>query len=49
MEEEKPTTRLLLENARDLFEKLKWERGRLEEGWSVYDSFNFVVTASSLC
>jgi hypothetical protein len=45
---EKSITRLQLENADDLFSKLQWERARLEEGWSVYDSFNFVVTAHHL-
>lgn len=31
-----------------MYEKLKWEAQRLEDGWSVYDSFNFVVTAHHL-
>jgi hypothetical protein len=46
--DEKPVTRLQLENAVDLFAKLQWEKGRLEDGWGVYDSFNFVVTAHHL-
>jgi hypothetical protein len=46
--DERPATSLQLENADDLFTKLQWEKGRLENGWSVYDSFNFVVTAHHL-
>ena len=48
MDEEKRATRLVLKNAMDLFEKLKWEKARLENGWGVYDSFNFIVTAHHL-
>jgi hypothetical protein len=29
----------------DLYEKLKYESKRLENGWHHYDSFNFIVTA----
>lgn len=44
----KPPTRFSLETCEDMHEKLKWEAQRLENGWSVYDSFNFVVTAHHL-
>src|SRR3989338_9524492 len=44
----KPSTRFSLETCQDMYEKLKWEAQRLENGWSVYDSFNFVVTAHHL-
>lgn len=44
----KPPTRFSLETCQDMYEKLKWEAQRLENGWSVYDSFNFVVTAHHL-
>lgn len=44
----KPPTRFGLETCQDMYEKLKWEAHRLEDGWSVYDSFNFVVTAHHL-
>lgn len=29
----------------DLFEKLKYESARLQNGWHPYDAFNFLVTA----
>jgi len=45
---DKPSPRLPLNSAEELFEKLKWEEARLCDGWSVYDSFNFVVTAYHL-
>lgn len=45
---EKPITRLALDTPHDMFEKLKWEEARLVESWSVYDSFNFIVTAHHL-
>lgn len=44
----KPPTRFGLETCQDMYEKLKWEAQRLEVGWSVYDTFNFVVTAHHL-
>lgn len=44
----KPPTRFGLETCQDMYEKLKWEAQRLEEGWSVYGTFNFVVTAHHL-
>ena len=43
-----PSTRFGLETCQDMYEKLKWEASRLEDGWSVYDTFNFVVTAYHL-
>ena len=45
---DKPPTRFGLETCEDMYEKLKWEAARLEEGWSTYDTFNFVVTANHL-
>jgi len=44
----KPPTRFGLETCQDMYEKLTWEAQRLENGWSVYDTFNFVVTAHHL-
>jgi hypothetical protein len=44
----KPPTRFGLETCLDMYQKLKWEARRLENGWSVYDTFNFVVTAHHL-
>lgn len=46
--EERPATRLYLETAQDMFDKLLWEDERLRQSWSVYDSFNFIVTAHHL-
>lgn len=43
-----PNPRLPLDTAEQMFDKLKWEEARLVESWSVYDSFNFVVTAHHL-
>lgn len=45
---EKVPTRLALDTAEDMFDKLKWEEARLDESWDVYDSFNFIVTAHHL-
>lgn len=45
---QKPTTRLPINTAEEMFEKLKWEETRLVETWSVYDSYNFIVTAHHL-
>jgi len=45
---EKVPTRLALNTAEDMFDKLKWEEARLDESWDVYDSFNFIVTAHHL-
>ncbi|MDP2143847.1 MAG: hypothetical protein Q8J80_06910 [Gallionella sp.] len=44
----KPSTRPGLETCLDMYEKLQWESQRLECGWSVYDTFNFVVTVNHL-
>ncbi len=44
----KPLTRFGLETCQDMYEKLKCEARRLENGWSVYDTYNFVVTAHHL-
>lgn len=41
-------TRFGLETCQNMFDKLKWEAHRLEDGWNVYDTFNFVVTANHL-
>jgi len=43
-----PNPRLPLDTVEQMFEKLKWEEARLKESWSVYDSFNFLVTAHHL-
>lgn len=45
---QKPITRLPINTAQEMFEKLKWEESRLAESWSVYDSYNFIVTAHHL-
>ena len=34
-----------IDSCHDLFEKLKFEKSRLEKEWNEYDFFNFVVTA----
>ncbi len=34
-----------ISSSRDLFEKLKYESTRLENGWHPYDTFNFMITA----
>lgn len=44
----KPPTRFGLETCQDLFEKLKRDALRLEQGWTTDDTFNFVVTAHHL-
>lgn len=44
----KPSPRLPLHTVEELFEKLKYDESRLEQSWSVYDTFNFVVTAHHL-
>lgn len=44
----KPPTRFGLETCQDMYDKLKLEAQRLEDGWSVCDTFNFVVTAHHL-
>lgn len=44
----KPPTRFGLETYNDFYEKLKWESKRLEDGWGIYDTFNFIVTAHHL-
>lgn len=43
-----PSPRLSLHTVEDMFDKLKLEEARLLESWSVYDSFNFIVTAHHL-
>lgn len=43
-----PNPRLPLDTMEQMFDKLKWEEARLTESWSVYDSFNFIVTAHHL-
>jgi hypothetical protein len=43
-----PNPRLPLDTVEQMFDKLKWEEARLVESWSVYDSFNFIVTAHHL-
>lgn len=45
---ENAPTRLALDTAGDMFDKLKWEETRLVDSWGVYDSFNFIVTANHL-
>jgi hypothetical protein len=44
----KPPTRIGLETCQDLYDKLRFEAQRLETGWNIYDTFNFVVTAHHL-
>lgn len=44
----KPLIRLPLHTAEDMLAKLKWEEQKLIDGWSVYDSYNFLVTAHHL-
>jgi len=45
---EKAPTRLALDTAEDMFEKLKWDELQLIESWGVYPTFNFIVTAHHL-
>jgi hypothetical protein len=44
-----PSPRLPINTVEELFDKLRWEEARLVESWSVYDSWNFVVTTYHLC
>lgn len=44
----KPSTRFGLETCQDMHGKLKRDAQRLEDGWSIDDTFNFVVTAHHL-
>ena len=44
----KPSPRMPINTVEELFDKLKWEESRLVESWSVYDSWNFIVTAYHL-
>lgn len=44
----KPSTRLPLATAEELFEKLKWDEQQLDESWGVFQTFNFIVTAHHL-
>ena len=37
-----------IESSLDMFEKLKFESLRLQQGWHPYDAFNFLVTAYHL-
>lgn len=32
----------------EMYKKLKYESSRLENGWHIYDAFNFIVTARHL-
>jgi len=34
-----------IKSSADMFEKLKYESSRLQQGWHPYDAFNFLVTA----
>ncbi|NTW70361.1 MAG: hypothetical protein HGB23_11050 [Chlorobiaceae bacterium] len=34
-----------IDSSQDMFEKLKYESSRLQQGWHPYDAFNFLVTA----
>lgn len=34
-----------IDSSEDMFEKLKYESSRLQQGWYPYDAFNFLVTA----
>jgi len=43
-----PSPRLPIDTVEQLFDKLKWEEARLDDSWSVYDSWNFVLTAHHL-
>lgn len=43
-----PSPRIPINTVEELFNKLKWEEARLLESLSVYDSWNFVVTAHHL-
>lgn len=45
---EQPSPRLPIHTVEGMFEKLKWDEARLVESWSVYDSWNFVVTTYHL-
>jgi len=45
---ENAPTRLALDTAEDMFEKLKWDEQQLVESWGVYPTFNFIVTAHHL-
>ncbi len=37
-----------IESSVDMYEKLKFESSRLQQGWHPYDAFNFLVTAHHL-
>jgi hypothetical protein len=37
-----------IESSLDMYEKLKFESSRLQQGWHPYDAFNFLVTAHHL-
>jgi hypothetical protein len=43
-----PSPRLPINTVEEMFDKLRWEEARLVESWSVYDSWNFIVTAYHL-
>ena len=43
-----PAPRIPLHTTNDMFAKLQWEHDRLQNEWSEYNSFNFVVTAYHL-
>lgn len=44
----KPSTRLPLATAEELYEKLKWDEQQLIVAWDVYPTFNFIVTTHHL-
>lgn len=43
-----PSPRIPINTVEEMFNKLKWEEGRFLESLSVYDTWNFVVTAHHL-
>ena len=43
-----PSPRIPIDTCEGLFEKLKWDYKQLEEGWTEYRTFNFIVTAYHL-
>jgi len=43
-----PSPRIPIDSCEGLFEKLKWDYQQLQEGWTEYRTFNFVVTAYHL-
>ncbi len=43
-----PSPRIPIDTCEGLFEKLKWDHQQLQDGWTEYCTFNFVVTAYHL-